>query len=200
MKSFDKVGLLKEGWELLKKNYKLVGLILVAYFVYQAVTGLVQNTVKDTPLAFVASVGFSLLTLFLEIGFLKIILKLVDGKQANFQELWAYPQYFLRFLGASILMGLAVMVGFILLVIPGIYLALRLQFTPFFVIDKDMATMDALKASWDLTNGMVVNLFLFALLLIALNILGAIALLVGLLVTIPVSIFAVALLFRKLTK
>ncbi len=200
MKSFDKVGLLKESWEIVKKNYRLVAMLLVAYIVYNFVQGIVQNQVKDTILAFVVSIAFTLLTMFLEIGLLKIALKLIDGKEAKFQDLWTYPQYLLRFIGASILLGLAVLVGFILLIIPGIYVALRLQFTPFLVVDKDMGIMDALKGSWDMTQGMVLNLFLFALLLIAINILGAIALLVGLLVSLPVSFFAVALLYRKLSK
>jgi uncharacterized membrane protein len=100
---------------------------------------------------------------------------------------------------SSILYGLIVGVGFILLVVPGIYLALRLQFYSFYVVDKNAGITDSLKMSWEATKGNTLNIFLFVLILIALNILGAIALLVGLLVTIPVSFIAVALLYRKLS-
>ena len=126
-------------------------------------------------------------------------MKLVDGQKAEITELWAYPQYLLRMIGASILYGLIVLAGFVLLVIPGIYLALRLQFYSYYIIDKDAGAIDSLKMSWKVTEGNMINIFLFMLLLVALNILGAIVLLVGLLVTIPVSFVAVTLLYRKLS-
>ena len=101
--------------------------------------------------------------------------------------------------GASIVYGLIVVGGLILLVVPGIYLALRLQFYSYYIIDKNAGSIDSLKMSWKATEGNVINIFLFELLLIGINILGAIALVVGLLVTIPVSVIAVTLLYRKLS-
>ncbi len=199
MKQFDKIGLIKHAWELVKKNAKLIALLMVAFVVYQIVQGFVQGFFGEGLLAALVSIAFTVLTLFLEIGFIKIILKLVDGQKAEITELWAYPQYLLRMIGASIVYGIIVMVGFILLVIPGIYLALRLQFYSYYIVDKNAGAMDSLRMSWKATDKNVINVFLFMLILIALNILGAIVLLVGLLVTIPVSFIAVTLLYRKLS-
>ncbi len=139
-----------------------------------------------------------MLTLFLEIGFIKIVLKLIDGHKAQITDLWAYPQYLLRMIGASILYGLIVLAGLILLIIPGIYLALRFQFYSYYIIDKNAGAVDSLRMSWKVTERNLINIFLFELLLVGINILGAIALLVGLLVTIPLSLIAVTLLYRKL--
>mgnify|MGYP001611319159 CR=1 FL=1 len=66
------------------------------------------------------------------------------------------------------------------------------------MVDKNAGITDSLKMSCEKTRGKALDLFLFALLLIVLNILGALALLVGLLVTIPISFVAVTLLYRKL--
>jgi len=198
VKSFDKVGLIKSSWELVKKNARLIAILMVAFIGYQVIQGIVQGFFGQGPLSVIVSLAFTVLTLFLEIGFIKIVLKLVDGQKAEFQELWAYPQYLLRMVGASIVYGLIVVAGLILLVVPGIYLALRLQFYSYYIIDKNAGAIDSLKMSWKATEGNVINIFLFELLLIGINILGAIALVVGLLITIPVSFIAVTLLYRKL--
>ena len=199
MKNINKVGLIKDSWELVKKNARLIALLMAAFIGYQVIQGIVQNFFRETILATLISLAFTVLTLFLEIGFIKIVLKLVDGQKAEFQELWAYPQYLLRMIGASIVYGLIVVAGLILLVVPGIYLALRLQFYSYYIVDKNAGALDSLKMSWKVTEGNVFNLFLFMLLLIVINIAGAIALLVGLLITIPVSFVAVTLLYRKLS-
>jgi hypothetical protein len=68
--------------------------------------------------------------------------ELVDGARANF---W-------RLLGVALISGLLVVVGLILLIIPGIFLIQRLIMASFFVIDKGMGVIDALNASWSLSK------------------------------------------------
>ena len=199
MKQFDKVGLIKQSWELVKKNAKFVAILMVAFVGYQIIQGVVQGFFGEGLLASLVSLGFTVLTLFFQIGFIKIILKLIDGHKAEISELWAYPQYLLRMIGATIVYTIIVVIGFILLVIPGIYLALRLQFYSYYIVDKNAGALDSLRMSWKATDKNVINIFLFMLLIIGINILGALALLVGLLITIPVSIIAVTLLYRKLS-
>lgn len=172
---------------------------MVVFIGYQIVQSIVQNIFKETPLSFPISLGLFVLTLFLEIGFIKIVLKIVDGHKAEIKELWAYPQYLLRMVGATIVYFLIVVAGLILLIIPGIYLALRLQFYSYYIVDKNAGAIDSLRMSWKATDKNVINIFLFELLLVGINILGALALLVGLLVTIPLSFIAVTLLYRKLS-
>ena len=105
---------------------------------------------------------------------------------------------FVSFFLAGLLMGILVLGGLILLVIPGIYVAIKLQFTPILVADKGLGPVGAVKASWELTKGKWFKLFVFDLLVAGINILGAIALGVGLLFTIPLSAIAFVYLYRKL--
>jgi hypothetical protein len=80
----------------------------------------------------------------------------------------------LPLIGAAILSGIAVLFGLILLVIPGIYIGLRLSLAlPAIAID-DYSTTDGLSASWEIADG---NL---------LKILGVVAFVI--LITIAVSI------------
>jgi uncharacterized membrane protein len=112
-------------------------------------------------------------------------------------DLWN-PRPFWRFLGAQLLVGIIVFFGFLLLVVPGIIAAVGLGFAPYLVIDRGRGPIEALKESWRITKGHKVQLFLFGLALIGLNILGLLALVVGIVVSVPVTWLAVTHAYRKL--
>jgi uncharacterized membrane protein len=82
--------------------------------------------------------------------------------------------------------------------LPGIYFAIRFYLFIYFIVDKKAGIIESLKRSWEITKGQAWNLFLFNLVLLAINLLGAICLLIGLLVTIPISELATAFVYRKL--
>ncbi|MEK7502148.1 MAG: hypothetical protein AAB609_01320 [Patescibacteria group bacterium] len=138
------------------------------------------------------------ISIVVQVGFTKIILDLHDGKPLNFSHLYTLYPLALRFLGASILYGFIVAVGFILLIIPGVIWALKFQFYSFLIVDKNIGIMDSLKKSSAMTEGIKMNLFLFAFLLVVINIAGALALIIGLFVTIPTTIMATVYVYRKL--
>lgn len=196
MDSFAKVDLVKEAWALFKKNLNLFALLVGVYIVYYLINGLLKDSAILSLLLWVVS-------LILEIGSINLVLKLVDGKKGDIKDLYTYQdlpmRVFKNFVG-SIFVGIAVVVGLILLVIPGIYLAVRLQFFTYYIVDKNAGIMDALKMSWDLTKNGKLNLFLFDVLLILLNFGGALLLGVGLLLTVPLSLTAMTLLYRKFQK
>jgi uncharacterized membrane protein len=85
----------------------------------------------------------------------------------------------------------------VLLIIPGIYLALRYGMVRFAVIDGASVT-DSLRKSAELTQGVKWHLLWFILSIIAINIVGAILFLVPLLVTVPVTMIAYAHVYQKL--
>lgn len=184
----------------LKQNFFfLLGAILI-YFGVSVVSGIIQG-VFSYQLGILASligIAFSLLNVLIELGFLKILLNIVDGKKSDYSELYKNYPLFVSFFLAGLLMGILVLGGLILLVIPGIYVAIKLQFTPILVADKGLGPVGAVKASWELTKGKWFKLFVFDLLVAGINILGAIALGVGLLFTIPLSAIAFVYLYRKL--
>ena len=116
---------------------------------------------------------------------------------ADLSLLW-HPRPFWKYLGASILLVLAVAVGFVLLIVPGIILGLMFMFTTFVVIERELGPIDAMSASHRLTRGHKWQLLGFVLLLLLINVLGLLALVVGLLVSIPVSTLAFVHAYRVL--
>ena len=69
-----------------------------------------------------------------------------------------------------------------------------------FIIEDGDNPIDAMKKSWYMTKGFVVELFLFYLLIIGINLLGAIAFGIGLIVSMPVSTLAYAYMYRKIAE
>lgn len=120
-----------------------------------------------------------------------------DPDAVSLSALW-HPQPFWTYLGASILLGLAIAVGFLLLIVPGIIFTLMFMFTTFIVIDRELGPVEAMKESRRITHGYKWRLLGFGLVLALVNLLGILALVIGLLVSIPVSSLAFAHAYRTL--
>lgn len=76
---------------------------------------------------------------------------------------------------ASIIFGIVVAIGLILLIIPGIYLITALLFFMIFIAVEDESFMDSLKSSWELTEGKRLSVFLLLVALFVINIIVGIA-------------------------
>ena len=99
----------------------------------------------------------------------------------------------------SILYGLAVFVGFIFCILPGIALALLLGLYGYFVLDQNMSGSDALKASFDLVKSNAGTVIVVLIVAFVLNMIGLAMCGIGLLVTAPVSQIMLAYVYRSLT-
>lgn len=88
--------------------------------------------------------------------------------------------------------------GFILLIVPGVIWCIKYSFAPILVIDKKMRPMEAIRESGRLTAGSKGKVFLFGIVSMLVVMLGYIALFVGSLVSIPVSMLAWVHVYRSL--
>ncbi|MEG6509853.1 hypothetical protein V6C03_12855 [Methyloligella sp. 2.7D] len=112
-------------------------------------------------------------------------------------DLW-HPESLLSFIGTYILVAIVVAIGLILFVIPGIILALMLMFALWFVIDRGLGPIEAMKASNEITRGHKWQLLGFLIVLWLINLVGALALGIGLLVTVPVTVLSIIEAYRRL--
>jgi uncharacterized membrane protein len=142
----------------------------------------------------------TIFAVIIRIGYTKIFLKMEDGLKPKFSEIFDEYSLFWKYLGVSILTGLAVVLGLIFLIIPGLILAIRLSFAPLILIDSKTGPIKSMKESWALTRGHFWSLLGFWLTIAILNILGFIALGVGFLFTIPISSFASIHIYRAFSK
>jgi uncharacterized membrane protein len=196
---------LRFGWETFKKRpWFFVGstvVILLASGLIDAFSSAIDAAVggsAEQPSVVGTVVNLGLGTL-LGMGATAFYLAAHDNPDTvDLSALW-HPQPFWKYLGASILYALAIVVGLVLLVVPGIILALMFMFTTFIVIDRGLGPIEAMKESNRITYGHKWTLLGFTLMLVLINLLGVLALVVGLLVTIPVSSLAVTHAYRVLS-
>jgi uncharacterized membrane protein len=86
----------------------------------------------------------------------------------------------------------------LLLIVPGIIWGIKFCFFDYFVVDKRLGPIEALKRSSAITRGVKWDLFVFFLMLTGINLLGAFCLLIGLFAAIPTTMVAQAFVYRRL--
>lgn len=82
--------------------------------------------------------------------------------------------------------------------IPALYISLRFYFTAFLIIDRNMQAADALRISWKSTAYIQGKMLLFLALLFALNLAGVLCFFVGIFVTMIITVYAQAALYRQI--
>jgi len=153
--------------------------------------------VKSVPVALVLQLLFFIVGQILTIGVINASLMVTAGQTPEPGRAFSTDKLG-PFIVGSLLYGLAVVVGLILCVIPGLILAVLLGFYGFYILDAGMAPVDALKASSAAVRqhgGGVVLVLIVAFLI---NLLGAILCGIGLLITAPICWLMFAYAYRKI--
>jgi uncharacterized membrane protein len=94
-----------------------------------------------------------------------------------------------------VLMGLLIVGGFFLLVLPGIYLAVAYSFAPYLMIEKNMGVWEALETSRKAITTCWWRYFGLLLIAVLLFIVGTIPLLIGLVWVLPIMAIAIGEVF-----
>lgn len=207
MPTFSIEECLRFGWETFKKRPGILIVALALVWLIPSVPSLFFPAPEVTPGVppppptageGVAALISIFLSIMVSLGAVTFALRAHDDiASVKLGDLWN-PQPFWRYLGATILTWLIVTVGFLLLIVPGVIAALGLYFASYFVIDRGAGPIDALKQSWHMTKGHKWQLFLFSLVLVGLNLLGLLALVIGIFVTVPITWLAITHAYRTL--
>jgi uncharacterized membrane protein len=190
------------AWETFKKRPWFFVRITALVFAISIVTTILRAQLSNVGSGLIDGLGFFIAVgISVYVGFIqtKLYLKVHDSvSEASLsKELWSTKDFW-KFALLYILLGIALVIGFVLLVIPGIILALVSIFSIYIYIDKGRSPMDSFMDSVALTRDHLWEVFIFMLELLCINILGAILLLVGLLISVPVSLLATVHLYRTL--
>jgi uncharacterized membrane protein len=130
-------------------------------------------------------------------GLIKCALNVVDGRDVDTGDVFGYASKPEVVTTAAMLAGLN-FVGTLLCYLPAIVISFLTVFTLFFVVDKGLSGVDAIKASVSLVTSRLGDTILFYLLAAVVLIVGAILCGVGLLVAVPVVLAGAAYTFRTL--
>lgn len=185
--------ILAEAYEYLKRK---LGFYIALVIVYMLL-GVALYLIGDT-LGKVGRYLVRLVEIYLNAGVLKIIIKDVNGEEPELFDMFTAQDVYINFLIAGILYGLAVGFGVLLFIVPGIIFAIMWQFYKFGVVDKKLGPVEALRYSGDLTKGYRWTILGIDIVLILVNLAGALALGIGLLFTVPLTMIAEAVMYKRL--
>lgn len=196
-RSVDVFEILKISWNTFKINAKFLLTLSLIYFGIRFAEGIVQKMVaKDSWSFMLATVIIAAFNILIAIGVIQIFLKISRGREADYGEIIDGGKYFWKFIGGSILYGLIVLAGYLLLIIPGIIWQYKYAMFSYLIIDKDMSPIDALKESGRIMYGFKWKLFFLQLLMFVVAIVGLLLLGIGLLAAIPVMTLMQVIFYR----
>lgn len=214
--AFDPLDCFSRGWALLRANFwEFVGisvLVMVVVFGLQMISVFVlpnpsspRPSLADLPTflgAFSARFALGLLVINpFQTGYFYYLLRKSRGEAAQFGDLFAgFTRAWPQLVAANILVSILVALGFICLIVPGIYLGVAYSLTGVAIIDRRCGPWTGMELSrrsvtrrwWS-----VLLLFILGMLVV---IAGACALLVGLFVALPLVGVAMVYAYRDLVE
>ena len=135
-------------------------------------------------------IGF-IISMPLVAGFYLSAHYLESGKTLHFEDMFDGFKHFAGLFLFAIVSAFFIILGLIALIIPGIYLLVGYIFTPFFIVFEKMDFWEAMERSRKLVHKEWLSFFVFLIVLFLFNILGLLALGIGVLLTIPISFCAI---------
>ncbi len=187
---------LKKAWHIFTKHAWV--------FIALAVVMILLSFISKPSIPLILRAISSLASLVVGYVGLSLSLAAVDGKddRVTFSALASHlPTFmqFLKLLGVGLLTMLIVGAGLIALVIPGVYFLIRLLFSNFALVDRKEGVIASMKYSWRMVKGDVFWTVFLAFVITALVIfIGLLVLGVGVVISYPVGVIFLALLYRSL--
>ncbi len=185
------------GWEKVRErilffaavtfiSYSLANIIMSLNLIAGAMEGALVSLIR-----LVGWLIYVFIYFFLMAGLITILLKTVKGESSSLRDFLNKQKYVFPILAGYFLYFLIIAIGSLFLIIPGIFLAMRLSFVLLLIIDKSMGPITALKESYRLTKGYGWKLFLLAFIVgPLLFIVGVLAFLVGSFIVPPIFLLA----------
>jgi hypothetical protein len=217
--TFSPVDAVAFGWNAVTKNFASVALPIVLAVLVAALPAIVLGFIRgfvlgllgprlDAGAQMAISAGGQGLTQLIAMpvqaymlgGINHFALRVCRGDRPELNAVFSGGQFFLPMLGGQLLYSFGAAAGLVFCLIPGVILICGWLFYQQLIVDKGLGPIDALSASWRITNGQRLNVFVYLLLNIAVIVAGLAAFCVGaLLVSVPVIAIANVYLYLKLS-
>lgn len=188
----------KHGWRQLWKNALELFLILIISFAI-SLPSAVNRDYDGAGAVMLGIFSFAYGVLIvgpIGYGVAFAYLKAARGDQLKVKDMFEVFRNYWNAVLASLLVDVIIVIGLVLLIIPGIIFACKLAFTPYLVVDRKMEVIEAVKESWRMTGGYAWKVFLIGLLGFFISIAGLICFGVGIIVAIMWITLALASLYH----
>ena len=201
-RKFRLSNVLRIAWKgYLSQVWILTGLIIGYVIVSLALSLFIPSPLKGT--MSIASIAILLLSLVISLlfslGYTKNMIQALDNEEPQFSAYGQQSRKIFTLLIAGLIFTIIVIIGLVLLVIPGIYLAIRLSFFNISIVEEDAGILSSLKRSWEITKGQEIPLLLLLLAAIGFTVLGLAFFIICIFVTTPLIGLMYCYVFKKLT-
>ena len=137
--------------------------------------------------------------IWVNVGFVVLALKLVKGQPATLGTAFSGASYIGSTLVAGLIVAIAINIGYVLLIVPGVYIALSLWSFQYFIVDQDSGIIESLQLAWKYAEGNRLQIFLLGLIAMGLSLAGMLASGLGLLVVAPLCVLMMAVAYLQMT-
>lgn len=196
--SFSIEEALRFGWAKTRAHSGLLFQVLLTLFAVQVVGSIIDKVLHDTLQGILAMIAITIVSVVVGAGFVVILLKIAKGEHAVYRDIVPPARLVWNYFVVSAFSGLITVLGLILLIVPGVYLFLRYSMVRFAIIDG-AGIQESFRISARMTEGIKWRLLGLILVFVLINIAGALFLLIGLLITIPVTMIGFAHVYQKLS-
>lgn len=190
---------LSYGWKATSKYlgfyFTLALIILLFNLIPSIFTVFFDNSIYTSVIRGIFIILMALVTL----GMVRTTLHQVDKKDTSLADLFRL-NLFGRYLAVALIYLFLVIGGLILFIIPGVYWGLKYQFATYLVVDKKLSIGKSFEESAKLVEGYEWDLLSYWLIMILLNIVGILFFVVGIVITLPVTVVGYTYLYRELRK
>ena len=188
------------GWRLFKSHASVFVISMLLLFLSWVILEIAVVFVDRLGLAawLVLHLGWLFLFVGMLVGLHVMALKSVDAEIPRVGDLFASVARGPAYLLALSIYCLAVSGGLVLVIVPGIYLAIRYCLFAQVITDTSASALSALRKAAALARGNWASLGALFLIAFFLNIAGMALLGIGLIISFPVSLLAIAGFYRSL--
>ncbi len=198
----DRIKIKKQAKKMIKNNlwniwkpYLIVwGISLLLSYLVVLILNLDAESIKSN----LVDLIISFVTLPLTVGYLSFLLNFVRGKKTTVNDVFSKMNIILPIFAVNIIVSLAVVVGCVFLIVPGVIVGLMFSMTSYLLADGETNIGDVLKKSINMMKGYKWNYFVFCLSFLGWILLGVVTLGLAYIYVLPYMNVATTLYYEEL--
>lgn len=213
---------LKLGWEnCWRYIFAYIGICTATFLLasiptlFSMIVAYVNSNPTLLSLGVLASIFGLVLQQWVAMGMLNLQLRILDGKKIETRDVFtgyggenelidkrpvALQRFYriLKFAAAALMVQIVTMLGYLCFIVPGVIAHIKFQFFGYFIIERNMGPLQAMRASALITNGIKMDLFLFGIVQWFINMAGGMCFMIGGFPAWIINSIATASVYRQL--
>lgn len=198
LSSFSVSEALSGGWKFFQSHVGQIVTVGVVYLLASAVPSAILQMIagENATLSSALSLVLNLWTMYLSLGMTRYMLALIRGGNPELSMMFNNSDGYVNYVIMNIRYSIVIIGGMLLLIVPGIYFAIKYAFTLMLVADGKSNGSEAFKMSAAMTEGRRFDLFAYGIVSAVIVFIGFIALIIPGIVAAAVSGIGMVLLYE----